>query len=71
MSKGTPITCVRIPPDMLAQVDALVERSITHAAEEPWTRTSWIVQAIREKLAKRLRSNSRKRRKSNLTSNQE
>jgi hypothetical protein len=42
---------IRIPNEVLAQISAIVAKSVTHRAKEPWTVSSWIKSAIMEKLA--------------------
>lgn len=56
MSKGNPIVPLRFPPQLLDQVDAKIRRSLDTRAAEPWTRTSFILAAVKEKLAKMKRS---------------
>jgi hypothetical protein len=58
MSKGSPIIRVRVPAALLAQVEAKVERS-QDSKDEPYTLSSWIISAIREKLYKNKRSSTR------------
>lgn len=57
MSKGNPIIPTRFPPELLAEVDETVERSHQTRTGEPWTRTAFILTAVREKLKKMKRSN--------------
>ena len=42
---------IRIPNETMVQIEAIVARSVTHRAKEPWTVSSWIKAAIAEKLA--------------------
>ena len=51
MSKGSPIIPVRIPAELLAAVDAAIARTSLKRREGPWTRSAWILQALRDKLA--------------------
>jgi hypothetical protein len=63
MSAGTPIVTFRLPSDVAEEVEAIIRRSVTRRKAEPWTRTAFILSAIREKLDKleRSRKSSRKR----------
>jgi len=47
---------VRIPAELLALVDQVVARSLDTRRAGPWTRSSFIVAAVEEKLAKMARS---------------
>lgn len=60
MSKGNPIIPTRFPPGLLAEVDGTIERSRHTRFGEPWTRTGFILAAVREKLAKMKRSNTKR-----------
>jgi hypothetical protein len=52
MSKGSPIVPIRFADaELLAQIDAAVDSSVINRKDEPWTRTSFILSAVREKLA--------------------
>ncbi len=62
MSKGSPIVQLRIPPFLLAEMDAVMVRSSERRFEGAWTRSSWIVQAIIDRLAKIERGRSRRKR---------
>jgi hypothetical protein len=63
-TKGSPIVPIRFADaELLAAVDAAVEASVNNRKDRPWTRTSFILAAVREKLAHMERS--RKPRKSN------
>jgi hypothetical protein len=55
MSRGSPLVSIRIPAELLEQVDQKVTRSATRR-DVPWTRSSFIVAAIEEKLKKMARS---------------
>lgn len=59
MSKGSQIVPVRIEPALLAEIDAAVRRSMD--SFDPHTRSSWILSAIREKLAHQRRGKRRKK----------
>lgn len=54
-SKGSPIVTLRIPADLLAQVERAVESNNDHRSGQPYDRTAWIIQAIRERLDKQRR----------------
>jgi hypothetical protein len=60
MSKGSQIVPVRIPAELLGLVDDAVARSVHTRKDGPWTRSSFIIAAIEEKLAKKARSNGKK-----------
>lgn len=62
-SKGNPIVSARIPADLLDEVAELIERRNEWTHNEPWTLTGFIVDAIREKVAKMERSRRARRRK--------
>lgn len=61
MSKGSPVVPVRIPAELLEQVNAAVEEINIRRIDEPLTRNGWIVRAMKDALAKRKRSATRKR----------
>jgi hypothetical protein len=52
MSRGTQHLPLRIDPETLARIDAEVERQNRTRAGEPYSRSTWIRQAIRERLDK-------------------
>lgn len=62
MSKGSQIVPIRVPADLMAAMTIAIDRRNAVAAGEPWTRTGFIVTAIREKLAKMERSRGGRRR---------
>lgn len=51
-TRGTRITPLRLKPDLVAQIKAAYAAANLTRREEPYNLTSWIVQAITEKLAK-------------------
>lgn len=55
-SKGSRIIPIRLPSDLLDQVDKAVQGSELRRKGEPWTRSSFIRRAIEEKLAHAARS---------------
>jgi hypothetical protein len=59
MSRGSPVLTVRIPAELLQLLDQTVARSVDTRLNGPWTRSSFIVKAIEEKLAKMARSAGR------------
>jgi len=59
MSRGSPLLTVRIPAELLALVDQTIARSAGTRRDGPWTRSSFIISAIEEKLAKMARSAGR------------
>lgn len=63
-SKGSPMVAFRCPPDVLAWIDGRVKASQTGRFDEPFNRSSFILQLVVEGRAKRERSRkSRKKRK--------
>lgn len=56
MSRGSPLVSVRIPAELLELLDHAVARSVDTRRDGPWTRSSFIVAAIEEKLKKMARS---------------
>ena len=60
MSKGSTIVPVRIPADLLAEVDATCTRLVATSACEPPDRSQFIRRAIREKLDHYRRSRRRR-----------
>jgi len=61
--KGSPIIPVRIPNPLLEQIDREVDRSQTHRRIGAHTRSSFIIEAIADKLAKIERSRKWRKRK--------
>jgi hypothetical protein len=59
MSKGSPVLTIRIPAELLTLVDAAVARSVATRRDGPWTRSSFILSAIKEKIDKMARSAGR------------
>ena len=49
--RGSKIVQVRIPDETLAELEAILARSVLHSQGEPYTMSSWIKKAIAEKLA--------------------
>lgn len=63
MPAGNPTVSVRLPPELTAEIDRIILRSADKREAGPWTRHSFIVAAIRDKLAHMERGRrSRKRR---------
>jgi metal-responsive CopG/Arc/MetJ family transcriptional regulator len=56
MARGSPVLSVRIPVELLALVDEVIALSAATRKDGPWTRSSFIVAAIEEKLEKMARS---------------
>lgn len=56
MSKGSPIVPIRIPPDLLGEMERVIAARNVVTRGEPWTRTGFVISAIREKLLKMERS---------------
>ena len=63
MSKGSPVTPLRIPQDLLDLVRIQIDQSECYRRGEPWTLSSFIRAAILEKLAKMKRSRKPRRKK--------
>jgi metal-responsive CopG/Arc/MetJ family transcriptional regulator len=60
MSQGSPRVTVRVPAALLAEIDRVVAGSVDRV-DGAWDRSSWIVYAIRQALAKRERSRTWRR----------
>lgn len=56
MSKGSPVLRVRIPPALLAEIDRIIARTADSRPDGPWTRSSFILYALRERLSHMERS---------------
>lgn len=56
MAKGSPVVAVRIPTELLELIDDVIVRSAATRKDGPWTRSSFIIAAIEEKLDKMARS---------------
>lgn len=56
MSKGSPITLVRLPTDLIAEIELTIARRNVHTRREPWDTSKFIRDAIREKIRKMERS---------------
>lgn len=50
MSKGSPVITLRIPQDMLDEMDSAIGSANWHSKIEPYRRASWIKAAIKQKL---------------------
>ena len=61
--KGSPMVSLRIPADVLAAIVREVDRSMLGNRGEPYDRSSFILSAIKEKLAHRERSRKGRGRK--------
>jgi len=61
MSKGTPITTLRIPVELEVEMDLAIRSANWHSRIEPYTKTAWILAAIREKISHNKRSKGRKK----------
>lgn len=73
MSKGSPIVPVRIPQSLLHEISQCIDRRNLWTLREEWTTSSFVIAAIREKIAKmersrRKRPRSIKRGSQNMTS---
>jgi hypothetical protein len=56
MSRGSPVVPVRFPTELLDLLDKAVARSVYTRRDGPWTRSSFILRAVEEKLKKMARS---------------
>jgi metal-responsive CopG/Arc/MetJ family transcriptional regulator len=56
MSKGTRVYPVRLPADLVAEVELTVQRRNLMSREEPWTFSDFLRIALREKVCKMERS---------------
>jgi len=56
MSKGTRVYTLRIDEATMEQISGNIERANEYRREVPYTLTSWILAAIREKMAHGKRS---------------
>lgn len=63
MSKGSPVVTLRVPEEELARLDAAILACNSRRKGTPWSRTDFIMAAVREKLAKMARSRSSRKRK--------
>jgi hypothetical protein len=63
MSAGSPIVNLRIPVELLDAIDAEIARTNQNIRNAPFSRSSWLIVAIREKIAKSLRSRKNKKKK--------
>jgi hypothetical protein len=61
MSRGTPLTPIRLSADLVALIDAEVARQNATRADPPYNRSSWIRQAIQQRLDHLARARRRKR----------
>lgn len=61
-TKGSPIIQVRIPAELLAEIDAQIASLRCWSPRRRWHRSALVVAAIREKLQKMARSRRTRRR---------
>lgn len=64
MSKGSPFISVRIPQHLLEKIDAYIALKNTRRRLEEWSRASYVLDAILEKIAKQERSRLSRKTKS-------
>jgi len=64
MSKGNPIVPIRIERPILMEMEAVIRKRNENSPNAPWTRTSFIVTAILEKIMHMERSRKKRKRKS-------
>lgn len=60
MSAGNPVKPIRLPHDLLKAVHEEINRRNRHCREEPWTFSDYVREALHEKIAKGLRSRTKK-----------
>lgn len=60
MSKGSPIVPVRIPIDLLEAIDREIGAVNVRRTKEPYYRSSFILDAVREKLDKYARGRKKR-----------
>jgi hypothetical protein len=58
-ARGSPVICIRVPVELLVLVDEVVDRSVGTRRAGPWTRSSFIIVAIEDKLRHMNRSNGK------------
>ena len=63
MSRGSPVTPVRLPQELIDRIVAAYKRANLTRKEEPYTLSSFIRHAIEEKLAKMERGRSKKKKR--------
>lgn len=61
MSKGSPIVQVRVPADLLEEINNSIASCNENRQGEPYTLSSWILTAVHERLNKLARSSKTKR----------
>ena len=61
--RGTPRFAIRLPDDLRAEIERNVERSTHTRKREPYTLSSWVIDAIKMKLDHVERSRRPRRRK--------
>jgi hypothetical protein len=62
-SKGSPFISLRLPGGMLEELDSLIAAKNQRRRESPWTRSSFVISAIQEKIAHYARSARKPRHK--------
>lgn len=63
MSRGSPILSVRVPADQLEVIDRVISEINARGLDPQYDRTSFVLAAIREKIAHRERSRLKRRRR--------
>lgn len=63
MSKGSPFVGVRVPQDLLDWMDAVCRESVEWKHDEPYTRSSLIIDCLRERQNKKQRRKASQERK--------
>lgn len=67
-SRGSPVVKFRCLPDLLREIEQTIDRRNFWSDDEPWTLSTFLQIAAREKLAKMARSRLRKRSAGSRTS---
>lgn len=65
MAKGTKIITFRLPGGLEEDMEMYIESRNEATRNEPWTKTAFIIAAIREKIDHGIRSRRARRRKKN------
>lgn len=68
MSKGSPIVCVRIPQEILDQVEDFLNRNADRSYDSPPNRSDYILDCIKERLGKSARAKKSAEKKKRLKS---
>jgi hypothetical protein len=50
MSKGNPFIAFRVPRSLRARIQEIIDSNNRHVRKEAWTMTTWILDAIMDKI---------------------